>query len=335
MRRSLPWSVGDEQHVASVMRRWRKSLVHLECPRLCFLRALPAGMLGSSVATCARDTCKEDGETIAASACEACQTIGTPGRARRACAVILWMNERTLRQIGQENVNPPLAGRQGVAVLTSGRGSGGGSGGPASSVKKGTAPPTQRVTCDRRARGPVEERAGVASRLCGDPPLGHDVRVNTRNRVHTTPSSACHAVCAPSFSSWNFFQYGRLTAVRNSTCQALTQSCGRDRAMTASASAVTLRGAPQCHGENVASTVRPRSTSESGIMLISSVTSSCTARIPRRSASIAERESVAAGTRAGDRDAAARRGTENRLWPCSVAGQSARQKHARLPAAAR
>ncbi|ESS63006.1 hypothetical protein TCDM_09272 [Trypanosoma cruzi Dm28c] len=47
MRRSLPWSVGDQQHVASVMRRWRKSLVHLEYPRLCFLRVSPAGMLGN------------------------------------------------------------------------------------------------------------------------------------------------------------------------------------------------------------------------------------------------------------------------------------------------
>ncbi|RNC53615.1 hypothetical protein TcCL_ESM09028 [Trypanosoma cruzi] len=46
MKRSLPWSVGDQQHVASVMRRWRKGPVHLECPRLCFLRVLTAGMLG-------------------------------------------------------------------------------------------------------------------------------------------------------------------------------------------------------------------------------------------------------------------------------------------------
>ncbi|KAF8297779.1 hypothetical protein TcBrA4_0066020 [Trypanosoma cruzi] len=101
------------------------------------------------------------------------------------------------------------------------------------------------------------------------------------------------------------------------------------------ASAVTLRGAPQCHGENVEPTVRPRSTSESGTVQISSVTSSCTASSPKRSASIVERESVAAGTRVGDRDAAARRGTENCLRPRSVAGQSARQVHARLPAAAR
>ncbi|ESS63198.1 hypothetical protein TCDM_14258 [Trypanosoma cruzi Dm28c] len=105
--------------------------------------------------------------------------------------------------------------------------------------------------------------------------------------------------------------------------------------MTASTSTVTLRGIPRRHGENVESTVRPRSASECGTVKISSATSSCTASEPRRSASIAERESVAAGTRVGDRDAAARRGTENCPRPCSVAGQSARQKHARLPAAAR
>ncbi|ESS60355.1 hypothetical protein TCDM_14265 [Trypanosoma cruzi Dm28c] len=105
--------------------------------------------------------------------------------------------------------------------------------------------------------------------------------------------------------------------------------------MTASASAVTLRGIPRRHGENTELIVRTRSTSESGTVQIASVTSSCTARIPRRSDSIAERESVAAGTRVGDRDAAARRGTENCLLPCSVAGHSARQVHARLPAAAR
>ncbi|RNC54704.1 mucin-associated surface protein (MASP) [Trypanosoma cruzi] len=77
----------------------------------------------------------------------------------------------------------------------------------------------------------------------------NDVRFNTRNRGLATPINACHAVCAPSFSSWASFQYSRLTATRKPTCQALTQSCGRDRAMTASASAVTLRGIPQCHGK--------------------------------------------------------------------------------------
>ncbi|KAF8284640.1 hypothetical protein TcBrA4_0076330 [Trypanosoma cruzi] len=105
--------------------------------------------------------------------------------------------------------------------------------------------------------------------------------------------------------------------------------------MMATASAVTLRRIPRCHGENVASTVRTRSASESGTVQISSVTSSCTASGPRRSDSIAEREPVAAGTLVGDRDAAARRGTGNCRWPCSVTGHSARQDHARLPAAAR
>ncbi|KAF8277703.1 hypothetical protein TcBrA4_0110840 [Trypanosoma cruzi] len=78
--------------------------------------------------------------------------------------------------------------------------------------------------------------------------------------------------------------------------------------MTASASAVTLRRVPRRRGENVESTVRTRSASESGTVKISSLTSSCTASSPRRSAFIAERESVATGTRVGDRDAAARRG---------------------------
>ncbi|RNC51468.1 hypothetical protein TcCL_ESM11408 [Trypanosoma cruzi] len=144
----------------------------------------------------------------------------------------------------------------------------------------------------------------------------HDVRVNTRNRVLATPSSACHAVCAPSFSSWTSFHYSRLTAVRKPTCQALTQSCGRDRAMMASASAVTLRGTPQCHGENTEPTARPRSASGSGTVELSSATSSCSASEPRRSDFIVERESVAAGTRVGVRDAAARRGTGNCLRPC-------------------
>ncbi|KAF8292119.1 hypothetical protein TcYC6_0118560 [Trypanosoma cruzi] len=80
--------------------------------------------------------------------------------------------------------------------------------------------------------------------------------------------------------------------------------------MTASASAVTLRGIPQCHGENVEPTVRPRSASEGGMAQIPSLTSSCTASGPRRSASTAEREPVAAGTLVGDWDAAARRGNE-------------------------
>ncbi|KAF8277658.1 hypothetical protein TcBrA4_0110550 [Trypanosoma cruzi] len=149
MRRSLPWSVRNQLHVASVMRRWRKSLVHLECPRLCFLRALPywhAWIFGGDQrkAPAKKTVAKQSRHPHV----RPCQTTGTPGRARRACAVILWTDERALWQIEQEDFDPPLAGRQGVAVLTSGRGSGGGRGGPVSSVKKGTAPPAQRVPCD-------------------------------------------------------------------------------------------------------------------------------------------------------------------------------------------
>ncbi|RNC33894.1 hypothetical protein TcCL_Unassigned03368, partial [Trypanosoma cruzi] len=74
---------------------------------------------------------------------------------------------------------------------------------------------------------------------------------------------------------------------------------------------------------------------ESSIIQIYSVTSSCSASGPRRSASISEWKSVAKGTRVGNWDAAARRGTGKCPRPCSVTGHSARQVRARLPAAAR
>ncbi|RNC44906.1 hypothetical protein TcCL_NonESM05398 [Trypanosoma cruzi] len=79
-------------------------------------------------------------------------SIGTPGGACRACAVILWTDKRALRHIGQEDVNPPLAGRKGVAVLTSGRGSGGGRGGPVSSVREGRRHRHRELLVIRRAR---------------------------------------------------------------------------------------------------------------------------------------------------------------------------------------
>ncbi|EKF28702.1 hypothetical protein MOQ_007542 [Trypanosoma cruzi marinkellei] len=139
---------------------------------------------------------------------------------------------------------------------------------------------------------------------------GHDAVEDTRNRVLATPTSARHAVRVL-VSSWKPLQYGRLTAVRKPTCQALAQSCGRDRALTASASAVTLRAILRCNGEDTKPTVQPRSASESGMMQISSVASSCAASGPRRSALNAEKKSVARGIRVGDRDAAARRGPGN------------------------
>ncbi|RNC51701.1 hypothetical protein TcCL_ESM11152 [Trypanosoma cruzi] len=179
-------------------------------------------------------------------------TIGTPGRARRACAVILRTNERAPPPSEQEDVNPPLAGRKRVAALTSGRGHGGGSGGPTSSVKKGRRHRHRELLVICRARaGPSESGQGSHRACARCRHWGHDARVDTRNTALATPTSACHAVCAASFYSWTSFQYSRLTAARKPTRQALTQSCGRDRAMTASASAVTLRGIPQCHEENV------------------------------------------------------------------------------------
>ncbi|RNC56298.1 mucin-associated surface protein (MASP) [Trypanosoma cruzi] len=70
-----------------------------------------------------------------------------------------------------------------------------------------------------------------------------------RNRVLATPTAACHAVCATSFFSCTSFHYNLLTAAKKPTCQAVTQSCERDRAIVTSSSAASLRGIPQCDGK--------------------------------------------------------------------------------------
>ncbi|RNC32376.1 mucin-associated surface protein (MASP) [Trypanosoma cruzi] len=116
----------------------------------------------------------------------------------------------------------------------------------------GTAPPTQRVICDTKGtRRHVEEWAGVASCLCAEPPLVARCPGRARNRVLVTPTNACHAMCAPFLFSWASLQYGHPTAARKSMCQVGPQSCGRNRAIMASSSAASLRGIPQCDGENM------------------------------------------------------------------------------------
>ncbi|RNF04199.1 mucin-associated surface protein (MASP) [Trypanosoma cruzi] len=133
--------------------------------------------------------------------------------------------------------------------------------------EEGKAPPTQKkLIVIRRARACLSRSGHESHRACARcRHSGTDVRVNSRNRVLAKPIDACHAVCAPSLSSLDILPVPSPDRSEGkSMCQALTQSCGRDRASTASASAVTLRGIPQCHGENVEPTVRPQSASESG-----------------------------------------------------------------------
>ncbi|RNC52757.1 hypothetical protein TcCL_ESM09967, partial [Trypanosoma cruzi] len=141
------------------------------------------------------------------------------------------------------------------------------------------------------------------------------------------------AVCTTSSSSWTSFQYNPLTAVRQSTCQIGMPHCCRDRAIVASLSAASLRWIPQCDGENIKPTEPPRFTKESSITQISSVTQSRTASGATRSASIAERESVATRTRVGDWDVSRKKGMRC-LMPFSMASHSAPYEHASLPAAA-
>ncbi|RNF10310.1 hypothetical protein TcG_09751 [Trypanosoma cruzi] len=64
-------------------------------------------------------------------------TIGVSELVRRACASILWTNEKTLLQLGQVDVDLLLVVLRGGAVDTPGGGSGGGRGGPVSSVWEG------------------------------------------------------------------------------------------------------------------------------------------------------------------------------------------------------
>ncbi|RNC53487.1 hypothetical protein TcCL_ESM09192, partial [Trypanosoma cruzi] len=111
------------------------------------------------------------------------QSIGTPGRARQACALILWTEECAPPKIRQEDVNPPLAGRKGVAVLTSGRSSGGG--GPSSSVGKGRHSRHRRVACDLHgACAGLTKRGQESHRACAPcRHSGNDFRVDTRYGV--------------------------------------------------------------------------------------------------------------------------------------------------------
>ncbi|RNC53567.1 hypothetical protein TcCL_ESM09086, partial [Trypanosoma cruzi] len=174
-------------------------------------------------------------------------TIGTPGRACWACAVILWTEKKT-PQIGREDVNPPLAGRKGFAALTSGRGSGGSRGGPVSSVKKGRHHRHRVLLMICRAcAGP--SKSGRVSHLRGAATRG-TMPGSCQEWSSATPTSACHAVCTTSSSSTSF-QYNLLTAARKSTCQILMPHCCRDCAIVPSSLAVLLRGIPQCDGVNI------------------------------------------------------------------------------------
>ncbi|RNE96672.1 hypothetical protein TcG_12912 [Trypanosoma cruzi] len=116
----------------------------------------------------------------------------------------------------------------------------------------GTPPPTQRVICDTEGtRRHVEEWAGVAPCLCAEPPLGarYPGQHQEYSPCHTDRCLPCGVRAFLFF--WASLRYGHLTAVKKSTCQIGLSSCGRDRAIMASSSAASLRGIPQCDGEDM------------------------------------------------------------------------------------
>ncbi|KAF8277460.1 hypothetical protein TcBrA4_0111520 [Trypanosoma cruzi] len=76
------------------------------------------------------------------------------------------MEKRTQPQIEQENVNPPLVGRQGVAAFSCGRGSGGGRGGPVTAVREGRHHRHRGLLVIRRARAGLSKSGEESHRAC-------------------------------------------------------------------------------------------------------------------------------------------------------------------------
>ncbi|EKF28868.1 hypothetical protein MOQ_007366, partial [Trypanosoma cruzi marinkellei] len=221
-----------------------------------------------------------------------------------------WSDERTPPQIGQEDVDPPLAGRLGLAPLTSVTCSGGGGGGSASPAKEGTAPPTNNgLIVIRGARAGLSRSGQESHRTSAQ---CHDSRRRrpSRHREWSPRHTNKHLPC----SVRAFLHLLRFPPVRSPdrSEEAHVPGIGavlRERSRHDGVSVYSnVAWDSAVSWGNVVSAVRPRSASESCTVQISSLTSSCTASVPRRSASIAERESVATGTRVGDRDAAALRG---------------------------
>ncbi|RNC32479.1 hypothetical protein TcCL_Unassigned04903 [Trypanosoma cruzi] len=173
MRRSLPRSVGDQQPVASVMRRWRKSLVHLEYPVV-----LPACLACRHAWQLRWRPAREApvNKTVA----PLWHPHGRPSQTN--CNARLSTSGVCPHTVdGQAHSAAGWAGGRQSAARWSTRSCGAHVGKRFRRRQRraghrsegGTAPPTQRVPCDPQgACGPVEEWAGVASRLCAVPPLG-------------------------------------------------------------------------------------------------------------------------------------------------------------------
>ncbi|RNC35388.1 thimet oligopeptidase [Trypanosoma cruzi] len=106
----------------------------------------------------------------------------------------------------------------------------------------------------RRARAGMSKSGQESHRACAQSRhSGHDVRVVPG--IESSPHRQAPAMrCTRLLFFWASLQYGHPTGVKKSTCQIGPPSCGRDRAIMASSSSASLRGIPQCDGENMKST---------------------------------------------------------------------------------
>ncbi|RNC31995.1 hypothetical protein TcCL_Unassigned05443 [Trypanosoma cruzi] len=126
-----------QQPMASATKRWRKGLAHPACPRSCFLCVPPGGVpgvFGGDIFL--RRLLKRRWSHWDIRTRGLLQLSERQAEYVRRVSSMLWTDECALPKIGQD-INPPLACRQGVAVLTSGRGSGGGRGGPVTAAREG------------------------------------------------------------------------------------------------------------------------------------------------------------------------------------------------------
>ncbi|ESS62963.1 hypothetical protein TCDM_09316 [Trypanosoma cruzi Dm28c] len=146
------------------------------------------------------------------------------------------MNERTLPQFGQENFDPPLAGRQKFAALSSERVCGGGTAQTRSQQHRGTADPKGQERGAAMPRGitglgsrghqavshgpPAAWRSHGGGNDCAPPVCGvfqlvADCRYNTLGLLHSFLPHSCGNVTAATRTVPRYFSNHVVTTARN------------------------------------------------------------------------------------------------------------------------
>ncbi|EKF29544.1 hypothetical protein MOQ_006666 [Trypanosoma cruzi marinkellei] len=199
----------------------------------------------------------------------------------------------------------------------------------------GTAPPAQGTAFDPQgARGPVGERAGVATRLCAAPRLG------SRRPGGGQEQSPRHTEERLSSGLCAFLFLQDSPPARSLHCREEAHVPGIDAALREEPrrDGISVRcqfawdsAAPWGKYGNNCATSLPQEERHDANLLGDFVVH----RQRVRAARLDRREGVCGDRNSCGRLGCCRRGTGRCPWPCSVAGHSARQERASFPAAAR